>query len=78
MSFGASVEPETVPFTEEAVKAYLDESILYWRGCQHEMAAYYMDAFQSVRMSLFGEVLPQPEPQRSPLEHQETDPSSGA
>lgn len=57
---------ETVEFTEEAVKEYLDGAIRLWRQ-EREMAevsearvmfAYYIDAFQSVRTSLFGETLP--------------------
>lgn len=55
-------DPKTVEFTPDAVKRYLDEAIQYWR-IQHrqehrEMAQYYIDAFQSVRTSLFGETLP--------------------
>lgn len=55
------VNATTVDFTEEAVRAYLDEVIRYWRkirdadhGCAAEI---YIDAFQSVRISLFGEAL---------------------
>jgi hypothetical protein len=55
-----------VEFTKEAVKAYLDGAIRHWRGLRDRqpealreecMAAYYVDAFQSVRVSLFGERL---------------------
>jgi hypothetical protein len=60
----------TVPFTEKDVKAYLDECIVFWRqkrdvnlGAdkipEFNMAVCYIDAFQSMRMSLFGELLPQ-------------------
>lgn len=54
----------TVPFTEKDVKAYLDDCIVFWRKEKNTvdgdpvMAAYYIDAFQSVRVSLFGELLP--------------------
>jgi len=61
----------TVPFTEEDVKAYLDECIVYWRKTRNKkikkvpedmeefkMSVHYIDAFQSVRTSLFGELLP--------------------
>lgn len=63
----------TVPFTEEAVRAYLDEAIVRWRDLRDasraaeivgdvvpskHTCACYVDAFQSVRMSLFGETLP--------------------
>lgn len=50
-----------VEFTPEAVKKYLDECICFWR-IKHlegdEGAKYYIDAFQSIRVSLFGELLP--------------------
>lgn len=52
-----------IPFTENDVKAYLDKCIRKWRkrrdtrGADHEVAPYYIDAFQSVRTSLFGEIL---------------------
>lgn len=55
---------KTVPFTEEGVKKYLDQAITHWRLCDapsEEMRSHYVDAFQSVRISLFGELLP-PEP----------------
>jgi hypothetical protein len=57
----------TIPFTEKDVKAYLDECIVFWRKKRDtlpienrpgiRMAEHYVDAFQSVRMSLFGELL---------------------
>ena len=56
----------TVPFNKEAVKEYLDDCIRYWRkeGKKAEMetpeklnAICYIDAFQSVRISLFGKLL---------------------
>ena len=59
-----SEETSTVPFTEKDVKAYLDECIIFWRkkgyaaSGEPVMSAHYVDAFQSVRMSLFGELLP--------------------
>lgn len=53
-----------VPFTEEGVKNYLDNVITHWRRCdaEPEMRSHYLDAYQSVRISLFGELLPQEEP----------------
>ncbi len=52
----------TVEFTPEAIKDYLDTCIRFWRNNEDEdMKAYYVDAFQSVRVSLFGEVLPSSE-----------------
>ena len=56
----------TVPFTEVEIKNYLDRAIETWRKrrndshskAEHEMAIHYIDAFQSVRRSLFGELLP--------------------
>lgn len=55
--------PDTVEFTEEAVKEYLDRNIRHWRSqrdsiSEAQMALYYIDAYQSVRISLFGETLP--------------------
>ena len=55
-----------VEFTEEAIKEYLDKCIIYWRDKKEDtklseesrkMRAYYIDAFQSVRVSIFGELL---------------------
>ena len=60
-----------VPFTKEDVLAYLDACIHTWRRSRdiqllkvapkYEMAEHYIDAFQSVRSSLFGELLPEEE-----------------
>lgn len=48
-----------VSFTPEAVKDYLDRCIRFWRKHQDEkIKVFYIDAFQSVRVSLFGETLP--------------------
>ncbi len=57
--------PKTIPFEKEAVKKYLDSCIKLWREKKKEasdaedrlMAACYVDAFQSVRTSIFGELL---------------------
>ena len=61
---------EMVPFTETDVKAYLDKAILFWRKKRNDapstpegtklvvMARHYVDAYQSVRVSLFGDRLP--------------------
>ncbi len=50
-------------FTQENVKEYLDDAIKKWRKIGKEkdhdfkdIAIYYIDAFQSVRVSLFGEL----------------------
>lgn len=57
---------ETIKFTEESVKNYLDRAIEHWReeGAiyaeteeNRTMARHYIDAYQSVRTSLFGELL---------------------
>lgn len=59
----------TVPFTEEAVKNFLDGVIAHWRAKRTAalnvsdeatvaQAVCYVDAYQSIRMSLFGELLP--------------------
>lgn len=51
----------TVPFDTEHVQAYLDRCIQFWREQDRDgnvVALDYIDAFQSIRMSLFGELLP--------------------
>lgn len=51
---------DTIEFTEEAVKDYLDKCILHWRKKKsegNEIALYYIDAYQSIRSSIFGVVL---------------------
>jgi len=48
-----------------AVRAYLDRLIVHWRGRRENakdddkklMAICYIDAYQSVRISIFGELL---------------------
>lgn len=50
-----------IPFEQLEVQAYLDRSIRYWRGKKaggNGAAESYIDAFQSVRRTLFGDVLP--------------------
>jgi hypothetical protein len=50
---------DTVVFTEEGIKEYLDNCITHWRGCAPtDMQKHYVDAFQSMRITLFGELLP--------------------
>lgn len=65
-------EDEAKSGTMVAVLGYLDNAIKAWRTIRDddrppatkaraesiEMAPYYIDAFQSVRTSLFGETLP--------------------
>ena len=57
---------ERVEFEEEAVREYLDRLIVKWRevrdsatpaSVEQSTAECYVDAYQSVRVSLFGEVL---------------------
>lgn len=59
----------TVKLEKDSVRSYLDGCIRYWRGKKKEailqksdeeklIAMCYIDAFQSVRSSLFGEILP--------------------
>ncbi len=58
---------ETVKFEPEAIKEYLDGIIRHWRQNKAEaqtseqelMSKCYIDAAQSMRMYLFGELLPQ-------------------
>jgi hypothetical protein len=65
---------QTVPFTEQDVKAYLVACVLKWRARRDHpedpkaapevlsqdnlMAICYIDAFQSVHTSLFGTLVP--------------------
>ncbi|WP_296880202.1 hypothetical protein [Thomasclavelia sp.] len=46
----------------EDIKTYLDNCIRIWRRKRDkeksEIAVYYIDCFQSVRCSIFGECLP--------------------
>ena len=53
---------DEVEFSKEAIKNYLDTAIRRWRKSADSIevgyAQYYIDAFQSVRVSLFGELLP--------------------
>ena len=62
------IEPVKFPIEEEPIKEYLDSAIRHWRKIlkdnkhpQNEIAIYYCDAFQSVRNTLFGELLPSEE-----------------
>jgi len=53
---------EVIPFDRGEIKAYLDRCIAFWRDKRKEgewMATFYIDAFQSVRTSIFGELLPE-------------------
>ena len=51
---------QTIPITEKDIKDYLDRVIDSWRKARDErnseIARYYIDAFQSVRISFFGEL----------------------
>lgn len=51
----------TIPFTKEEVKKYLDKCIRFWRERRDVekdvLASYYVDAYQSVRISVFGKLL---------------------
>jgi hypothetical protein len=58
---------DTIPLDKESILGYLDECITTWRlkrrdaapGSEDElMAMCYVDAYQSVRASLFDELLP--------------------
>jgi hypothetical protein len=57
---------DRVEFKEEAVREYLDRAITTWRGIRdsetpdsagQNRAEHYVDAYLSVRVSLFGDVL---------------------
>jgi hypothetical protein len=50
-----------VPFKKPELRGYLDQCIRLWREKKYAgdpIAEYYIDAFQSVRASLFDELLP--------------------
>ena len=57
---------KTVPFTKSDVTAYLDSCVNHWRSLrdatddsqQKHDAVIYIDAFQSVRISLTGKLCP--------------------
>lgn len=61
---------DTIEFSKEKVKEYIDSCINYWRNKKLEPAedldearhklicACYIDAYQCMRISLFGELLP--------------------
>ena len=49
-----------IPFREKEVKDYLDRCIIFWRKKKlngDQKAEDYIDAYQSMRISLFGELL---------------------
>ncbi len=74
---------DTIEFTGDAIKGYLDKAIIRWRKTKDEVApgnatddlvaSCYIDAFQSVRMSLFGELLPQSVGDLDSIEEQDND-----
>ena len=58
--------PGVIPFTEEDVKKHLDNVIERWRDIRDDTekesrerfaATCYIDAYQSVKLVLFGELL---------------------
>lgn len=58
------MDSKTIRFTKQNVKNYIDECILFWRKVRDNendpnsmFAVYYIDAYQSVRVSLFGRLL---------------------
>ncbi len=63
---------EVIPFEKDLVKSYLDLNIASWRKrfedaerdndiVEKQIAVSYIDAYQSVRVSLFGELLAHPD-----------------
>ena len=54
-----SVSNDIIKFTKKDVMTYLDRAIDYWRARRKKgskMAIHYIDAFQCVRVSVFGEL----------------------
>lgn len=55
---------DRLAFSEDAIRQYLDDAIRSWRhkrdsvSSGRDRAIHYVDAFQSVRSSIFGETLP--------------------
>jgi hypothetical protein len=50
----------SVALTEKEIKAYIDSCIEYWRDQRRngdDKAVYYIDAYQSMRISLFDKLL---------------------
>jgi hypothetical protein len=50
----------SIPFRKKEIIEYLDSCITQWRKQKKtgdKLAPYYIDAFQSVRMTLFGKLL---------------------
>ena len=50
----------SVALTEKEIKSYLDSCIEYWRDQRKngdDKAVFYIDAYQSMRTSLFDELL---------------------
>ena len=47
----------------ELIKKYIDQCIRFWRNTEDihksKVAIYYIDAYQSVRLAVFGEILPE-------------------
>lgn len=69
-------EEYVVPFVPEEVKNYLDLCIRYNRreisNGNRGYPVYYVDAYQSVRSSLFGELLPEETPAETEQRLQES------
>lgn len=60
---------DKIPLTEQDIKKYLDGCIRHWRQSTADYKIFYVDAFQSVRASLFDELLPP-----DPIQTDTTDP----
>lgn len=58
-------DDESTLTTSEQLLDYLDKAICHWRNSKEDFAKYYVDAFQSVRSSIFGKTLPQEEKKES-------------
>lgn len=56
-----------LPFTEDVIKEYLDQCIRFWMGRfrkENGPAIYYIDAYESTRISIFGKTLKEEEEER--------------
>lgn len=55
------MQPNTIlKLTDVEILNYLDDAIEFWRDSYEPYAGEYVDAFQSVRVTLFGNVKERP------------------
>ena len=62
----STIPQSKIPQSLECIKNYLDNNIRHWRkvskdNSSRSMAFHYIDAYQSVRISIIGKCLPEEE-----------------